>query len=120
LLWKTWSATNEPQPAASRSVQFNSNPKVMAIESSNTVFPLLGGNFLYVSFERVYDPKLRDRPVVVQSNNDDVSWPDRTKPKPWASPWVSAWPQFTTAIYLRVCLGTGGLALLVPQVDNAA
>jgi hypothetical protein len=42
----------------------------MAIEPSNTVFALIDGNCFYVSCERVFSPKLRDRPVVVLSNND--------------------------------------------------
>ena len=42
----------------------------MAIAPSHTVFALIDGNCFYVSCERVFNPKLRDRPVVVLSNND--------------------------------------------------
>jgi nucleotidyltransferase/DNA polymerase involved in DNA repair len=37
---------------------------------SNTVFALIDGNAFYVSCERVFNPKLQVRPVVVLSNND--------------------------------------------------
>ena len=33
-------------------------------------------NNFYVSCERVFRPYLRDRPVIVLSNNDDVRLPD--------------------------------------------
>ena len=33
-------------------------------------FALVDGNNFYVSCERVFNPKLEDRPVVVLSNND--------------------------------------------------
>jgi len=35
-----------------------------------TVFALLDGNNFYASCERVFDPRLIGRPVVVLSNND--------------------------------------------------
>ncbi len=35
-----------------------------------TAYALVDGNNFYVSCERVFDPKLRDRPVIVLSNND--------------------------------------------------
>lgn len=34
------------------------------------VFALVDGNNFYVSCERVFNPKLEGRPVVVLSNND--------------------------------------------------
>lgn len=34
------------------------------------VYALLDGNNFYVSCERVFDPKLANKPVVVLSNND--------------------------------------------------
>lgn len=34
------------------------------------VFALLDGNNFFVSCERVFDPRLMGRPVVVLSNND--------------------------------------------------
>jgi DNA polymerase V len=37
---------------------------------SETVFALVDGNAFYVSCERVFNLKLRQRPVVVLSNND--------------------------------------------------
>ena len=37
---------------------------------SETVFALIDGNAFYVSCERVFNPRLRSRPVVVLSNND--------------------------------------------------
>ena len=37
---------------------------------SNTVFALIDGNNFYVSCERLFNPALHDRPVVVLSNND--------------------------------------------------
>ena len=36
----------------------------------DTVYALIDGNAFYVSCERVFNPKLRGRPVVVLSNND--------------------------------------------------
>lgn len=36
-----------------------------------TTFALVDGNNFYVSCERVFNPKLMERPVVVLSNNDD-------------------------------------------------
>ena len=33
-------------------------------------FALIDGNSFYCSCERVFDPKLRRRPVIVLSNND--------------------------------------------------
>lgn len=35
-----------------------------------TTFALVDGNNFYVSCERVFNPKLMERPVVVLSNND--------------------------------------------------
>jgi DNA polymerase V len=35
-----------------------------------SAFALVDGNNFYVSCERVFNPKLEDRPVVVLSNND--------------------------------------------------
>ena len=35
-----------------------------------SLFALVDGNNFYVSCERVFNPKLEDRPVVVLSNND--------------------------------------------------
>lgn len=37
---------------------------------SKSVFALVDGNNFYVSCERVFNPALEDRPVVVLSNND--------------------------------------------------
>ena len=34
------------------------------------MFALVDGNNFYVSCERVFNPQLRDQPVVVLSNND--------------------------------------------------
>ena len=42
----------------------------MSFTPSNTVFALIDGNAFYVSCERVFNPKLQVRPVVVLSNND--------------------------------------------------
>lgn len=42
----------------------------MSSTRSDTVFALIDGNAFYVSCERVFNPKLRGRPVVVLSNND--------------------------------------------------
>ena len=42
----------------------------MTIRPTDTVFALVDGNAFYVSCERVFNPQLRGRPVVVLSNND--------------------------------------------------
>ena len=42
----------------------------MSIAPTSTLFALVDGNAFYVSCERVFNPRLRDRPVVVLSNND--------------------------------------------------
>lgn len=42
----------------------------MSLPPTAAVFALIDGNCFYVSCERVFSPKLRDRPVVVLSNND--------------------------------------------------
>ena len=42
----------------------------MPIAPTSTLFALVDGNAFYVSCERVFNPRLRDRPVVVLSNND--------------------------------------------------
>ncbi len=42
----------------------------MSFTPSNSVFALVDGNAFYVSCERVFNLKLRQRPVVVLSNND--------------------------------------------------
>ena len=41
-----------------------------SMRRSDTVFALIDGNAFYVSCERVFSPALRQRPVVVLSNND--------------------------------------------------
>ena len=38
--------------------------------AASRLYALVDGNNFYVSCERVFDPKLEDRPVVVLSNND--------------------------------------------------
>ena len=42
----------------------------MSFTPSESVFALVDGNAFYVSCERVFNPRLRQRPVVVLSNND--------------------------------------------------
>ena len=42
----------------------------MSFTRSDTVFALIDGNNFYVSCERLFNPKLLGRPVVVLSNND--------------------------------------------------
>ena len=42
----------------------------MSFTLSKSVFALVDGNAFYVSCERVFNPRLRQRPVVVLSNND--------------------------------------------------
>ncbi len=42
----------------------------MSFTRSKTVFALIDGNAFYVSCERVFNPRLQARPVVVLSNND--------------------------------------------------
>ena len=42
----------------------------MSFTPSNSVFALVDGNAFYVSCERVFNLHLRQRPVVVLSNND--------------------------------------------------
>ena len=37
---------------------------------ASPLYALVDGNNFYVSCERVFQPKLEDRPVVVLSNND--------------------------------------------------
>ncbi|MEL4579332.1 DNA polymerase V subunit UmuC, partial [Acinetobacter baumannii] len=40
------------------------------MKHENKVFFLIDVNNMYVSCERVFDPSLNDRPVIVLSNND--------------------------------------------------
>jgi DNA polymerase V len=42
----------------------------MPSTASDSLFALIDGNNFYVSCERVFDPRLKGRPVVVLSNND--------------------------------------------------
>jgi DNA polymerase V len=42
----------------------------MLFTKSEKTFALIDGNAFYVSCERVFNPKLSGRPVVVLSNND--------------------------------------------------
>ena len=41
-----------------------------ALSQNWPMYALIDGNNFYVSCERVFDPKLEGRPVVVLSNND--------------------------------------------------
>lgn len=45
-------------------------PRVAMADASSQVFALVDVNNMYVSCERAFNPRLRDRPVVVLSNND--------------------------------------------------
>lgn len=45
-------------------------PGVAMSDASSQVFALVDVNNMYVSCERAFNPRLRDRPVVVLSNND--------------------------------------------------
>ena len=45
-------------------------PGVAMTDASSQVFALVDVNNMYVSCERAFNPRLRDRPVVVLSNND--------------------------------------------------
>ena len=49
---------------------FFSRRSTMTIRPTDTLFALVDGNAFYVSCERVFNPRLRGRPVVVLSNND--------------------------------------------------
>ncbi len=40
------------------------------MKHENKVFFLIDVNNMYISCERVFDPSLNDRPVIVLSNND--------------------------------------------------
>jgi DNA polymerase V len=42
----------------------------MSYGNSDRVFALVDGNNFYVSCERVFNPALENRPVIVLSNND--------------------------------------------------
>ena len=43
----------------------------LILKPSQQYFALVDCNNFYVSCERVFNPKLEDKPVVVLSNNDD-------------------------------------------------
>ncbi len=70
-------------------------------------FALIDANNFYVSCERVFDYHLRDRPVVVLSNNDGCCVARRRaapRPRPWATAWASpslksgiSWPSTRAA-----------------------
>ena len=44
----------------------------MSSTRSDTAFALVDGNNFYVSCERLFDPKLETRHVIVMSNNDGM------------------------------------------------
>ncbi len=53
------------------------------------VFALVDCNNFYVSCERVFNPGLENRPVIVLSNNDGCVVARSNEAKAWASPWES-------------------------------
>ena len=50
---------------------------------------LIDCNSFYVSCERLFNPKIRKKPVVVLSNNDGCIIQDLMKQKLWELKWVS-------------------------------
>lgn len=58
---------------------------------ANTAYALLDGNNFFVSCERVFDPRLAQRPVVVLSNNDGCAIARSEEAKalgiPMGAPW---------------------------------
>jgi DNA polymerase V len=58
-------------------------------ERSDAMFALVDANNMYVSCERVFQPRLCGRPVVVLSSNDGACIARSTKPRTSASRWPS-------------------------------
>ena len=60
-------------------------------DPTKQVFALVDVNNMYVSCERAFNPRLRDRPVVVLSNNDGCAVARSNEVKalgvPMGAPW---------------------------------